>query len=47
MAPLLPGRTRAAIRTRAQKFGLHREYEIPPAPKEPVPYFAYHRKRKR
>ena len=46
MAPMLPGRTKAAIRDRAHILGLHRSYALCPTPTEPV-MPRYVRKRKR
>lgn len=46
MAPMLPGRTKAAIRDRAQQKGIRRSYAPNPPPAEPV-MPRYVRKRKR
>lgn len=46
MAPMLPGRTKAAIRDRAQRKGLRRSYALDPPPTEPVmPHYVRKRKR--
>lgn len=46
MAPMLPNRTRAAIRDRAHILGLHRSYALGPVPTEPVkPHYVRKRKR--
>ena len=46
MAPMLPGRTKAAIRDRAQRKGLRRSYALDPRPTEPVmPHYVRKRKR--
>ena len=46
MAPMLPNRTRAAIRDRAHVLGLHRSYALGPIPTEPVkPRYVRNRKR--
>ena len=46
MAPMLPNRTRAAIRDRARQKGIRRSYAPNPPPAEPV-MPRYVRKRKR
>lgn len=46
MAPMLPGRTKAAIQDRAHILRLHRSYALGPVPTEPV-MPRYVRKRKR
>ena len=46
MAAILPGRTRAAIRDRAQRKGLRRSYALDPPPTKPViPHYVRKRKR--
>ena len=45
MAPMLPGRTRAAIQDRARNLGIRRSYALDPVPKEPVqPHYVRKRK---
>ena len=46
MAPMLPNRTRAAIRDRARQKGIRRSYAPTPPPAEPVmPHYVRKRKR--
>lgn len=46
MAPMLPNRTRAAIRDRARQKGIRRSYAPNPPPAEPVmPHYVRKRKR--
>lgn len=45
MAPMLPDRTQAAIRDRAQALGIRRSYALDPPPAEPVrPHYVRKRK---
>ena len=46
MAPMLPGRTKAAIRDRARQKGIRRSYAPNPPPAEPgMPHYVRKRKR--